>query len=66
MKCAECGSFATKLNDNGLPVCSRHSKAKIKTPICPECGSLMAIRKGKYGAFWGCSAYPMCDGIKKI
>ena len=28
--------------------------------ICPECGSLLTQRKGKYGPFIGCTAYPQC------
>ena len=66
MKCVECGSFATNLNAQGIPVCSRHTKSKVKAPTCPECKSLMTIRESKYGRFWGCTAYPMCDGIVKI
>lgn len=31
----------------------------IKTK-CPFCGSELILRKGKYGQFWGCSAYPKC------
>ncbi|MCR1960762.1 DNA topoisomerase III [Thomasclavelia cocleata] len=33
--------------------------------ICPECGSALVIRQGKYGAFEGCSNYPKCKYIKK-
>lgn len=32
---------------------------------CPECGSELVIRKGKYGAFVACSNYPTCKYIKK-
>lgn len=28
--------------------------------ICPECGGDVAIRKGKYGKFKGCTQYPRC------
>jgi len=31
----------------------------IKTK-CPFCGNELILRKGKYGEFWGCSAYPKC------
>lgn len=33
--------------------------------ICPECGSPLVIRKGKYGNFTACSNYPECKYIKK-
>ena len=32
---------------------------------CPECGSPLVIRKGKYGEFTGCSNYPQCKYIKQ-
>ncbi len=32
---------------------------------CPECGSELVIRKGKYGEFVACSNYPTCKYIKK-
>ena len=32
---------------------------------CPECGSPLVVRKGKYGAFVACSNYPECKHIKK-
>lgn len=33
--------------------------------LCPECGSALIIRKGKYGEFTACSNYPNCKYIKK-
>ena len=35
-----------------------------KEKVCPNCGKPMAIRKGKYGAFWGCTGYPDCKTIE--
>lgn len=41
-------------------------KEAVKTrEKCPECGSDLVIRKGKYGEFVGCSNYPKCKYIKK-
>ncbi len=65
MKCPICNSIATTYNDDGVATCARHRNQKIKAPLCPDCGSLMVVRKSKFGSFWGCSAYPMCEGIKK-
>lgn len=31
---------------------------------CPNCGSPLVIRKGKYGVFTACSNYPTCKYIK--
>lgn len=33
--------------------------------VCPECGSDLVIRNGKYGRFTACSNYPTCKYIKK-
>ena len=33
--------------------------------VCPECGSDLVVRKGKYGEFVACSNYPTCKYIKK-
>ena len=38
---------------------------KTTGEICPECGSELVIRKGKYGEFTACSNYPECKYIKK-
>ncbi len=32
---------------------------------CPECGSPLVIRRGRYGEFVACSGYPTCKYIKK-
>ena len=32
---------------------------------CPECGSSLVIRKGKFGEFVACGNYPECKYIKK-
>ena len=32
---------------------------------CPDCGSPLVIRKGRYGEFVACSNYPTCKYIKK-
>ena len=41
-------------------------KAPTETgEMCPECGSPLVIRKGKFGEFVACSNYPTCKYIKK-
>jgi len=65
-KCAVCGKFAVSYNSEKQPVCSKHGRSKVNAPSCPECGLTMKIREGKFGGFWGCIAFPGCDGIRKI
>lgn len=33
--------------------------------VCPECGSPLVIRLGRYGEFTSCSNYPECKYVKK-
>lgn len=33
--------------------------------VCPECGSDLVVRSGKYGKFTACGNYPTCKYIKK-
>ena len=39
---------------------------KTKGEVCPICGKLMNVRRGRFGFFLGCSDYPKCKGISKI
>jgi len=42
-------------------------KMKVeKQDICPNCGSILVKRDGKFGAFYGCSGYPNCKFTRKI
>ncbi len=41
-------------------------KAPLETgEVCPNCGSPMVVKSGKYGKFEACSNYPTCKYIKK-
>jgi DNA topoisomerase I len=35
-------------------------------PPCEECGKPMALRRSRFGTFYGCTGYPECKGIRKI
>lgn len=34
--------------------------------VCDRCGKPMVVKRGRFGAFLGCSGYPDCKTIKKI
>jgi DNA topoisomerase-1 len=34
--------------------------------VCELCGKPMAVKRGRYGQFLGCTGYPDCRNIKKI
>ena len=38
----------------------KHNHIKQIQTVCPLCGSQLVMRRGRYGDFWGCSAYPSC------
>lgn len=33
---------------------------------CPECGAPMVLKDGKFGRFYGCSAYPKCKATQPL
>lgn len=39
---------------------------KVRRGMCPKCGGMLVKRKGKYGAFYGCSNYPKCRYTKQL
>ena len=39
------------------------AESKKGLMLCPVCGNQMVLRKGKFGAFFGCSGYPTCRYI---
>ena len=41
------------------------AEAEKTGETCPECGSDLVIRNGRYGKFTACSNYPTCKYIKK-
>lgn len=71
-----------ELSDNNLPVLllPKGQKVEITKDVliqqrkepesigreCPSCGANLIKRKGMYGEFIGCSAYPKCRYMEKI
>ena len=37
-----------------------------RSSLCPDCGSDLVVRQGKFGKFYGCSNYPKCRYTKKF
>ena len=42
------------------------SEAARNVRICPQCGSPLKMRNGRYGDFWGCTAYPECRFTENV
>jgi very-short-patch-repair endonuclease len=48
-----------------------HNSIRINHEIsnekhCPECGSKMILRNGRFGKFYGCSRFPYCRGTRSL
>lgn len=41
-------------------------KEPEEIPPCELCGKEMALKKGRFGPFYGCTGYPECKNIRKI
>ena len=41
-------------------------KDRTEGNVCPFCNSSLVERKGKFGAFYGCSGYPKCKYTRNI
>jgi restriction system protein len=55
----------------GIKVEPAAGNAGETAPACPSCGSAMVRRVAKRGAnagnaFWGCTQYPACKGVRGI
>ena len=60
----ECKNTMTAAkNENGEIVAQ---ETLTTDEICELCGKPMAIKRGRYGQFLGCTGYPECKNIKKI
>lgn len=64
-QCVVCGEPATRLNNARQPVCRQHTETTIDV-ACPTCGLPMEMRDGKYGYFWGCTGFPLCEKTLSI
>jgi DNA topoisomerase-1 len=51
------------MNENGEVV---PQEAQATDTVCELCGKPMAVKRGRYGQFLGCSGYPECKNIKKM
>ncbi|MDR0761437.1 MAG: type I DNA topoisomerase [Campylobacteraceae bacterium] len=63
------GEFYTPFDEQISKGKKEIQSIKVATPIgekCPECGSELLLRKGRYGEFVACSNYPKCKYTKNI
>jgi DNA topoisomerase I len=73
------GRYGKFLACSGYPECKATRPLKAEEPetktnsigvlsseVCEQCGSPMVVRKGRYGEFLACSAYPTCKVAKPM
>ena len=41
-------------------------EAETTDAVCDKCGKPMAVKRGRFGKFLGCTGYPECKNIQKI
>jgi DNA topoisomerase-1 len=58
----EVGSKKTEADGSG----NGGTEKAEEIPVCELCGREMALKKGRFGAFYGCTGYPECKNIRKI
>ena len=63
---AQATAGAPGADDAGASAGSAGSPAAEEIPPCEECGRPMALRRSRFGTFYGCTGYPECKGIRKI
>ncbi len=52
------------LAPDGTPVAAP-AEGTAPEAVCEKCGKPMVLKRGRYGAFLGCSGYPECKNIVK-
>jgi len=73
------GRFGPFLGCSGYPKCQNILKVRkgqdgslqphaqaITDTLCEKCGRPMAVKRGRFGRFLGCTGYPECKNIKKF
>jgi DNA topoisomerase-1 len=53
-------------NDKGRIEMTAPSKDEPTDEVCPECGSAMVRKEGRFGPFLACSGYPACKNTRSL
>lgn len=62
----EVGSKKATANGEAAVEGAEGKSEETEVPPCELCGREMALKKGRFGAFYGCTGYPECKNIRKI
>jgi len=64
-KCRNAKPLPDDLKDKAPPAPPKEEPV-MTDEKCEKCGSPMVRRRGRFGEFLGCSAYPKCKNIRKL
>jgi DNA topoisomerase-1 len=64
-ECQTTREVGSKRAENGDGTGAEGEKSE-EVPACELCGKEMALKKGRFGSFYGCTGYPECKNIRKI
>ncbi len=64
-KCRNAKPLPEELKDKAPPAPPKEEPV-LTDEKCEKCGSPMVKRRGRFGEFLGCSAYPKCKNIRKL
>ncbi|MCX7836099.1 MAG: type I DNA topoisomerase [bacterium] len=59
-------SDSTSSNSNGKENGISLTMEEVGLEGCPECGSPMTAKKGRFGVFFSCTRFPTCRGIVNV
>ena len=65
LKCNNCGA-TRDAEPPAAPDVASASDGEEEIEACELCGKPMQLKRGRFGAFYGCSGYPECKNIRKI
>ena len=62
----EVGTKKADANGQTADGAANGAAEETEVPSCELCGKPMALKKGRFGSFYGCTGYPDCKNIRKI
>jgi DNA topoisomerase I len=62
----EVASKRSEVNGQASESAAGGAAEEAEVPSCELCGKAMALKKGRFGSFYGCTGYPECKNIRKI
>src|SRR5664279_6477761 len=71
LKCLNCGATrdagpVAGANGDAAAAAGTNGGAEAVVENCDLCGKPMAMKRGRFGPFLGCTGYPECRNIRKV